>query len=45
MNKVVDDIINNHIHTLPIYLLYLPDMRLVHRSAVKELINPGINET
>jgi len=36
--------VDNYIHTLPIYLLYLPDMRLVHRSAVKDLINPGIDE-
>jgi hypothetical protein len=41
----VDNIVSDYIYNnLPIYLLYLPDMRLVHRSAVKELINLGINE-
>jgi hypothetical protein len=40
----VDNFIGNHIHNdLPIYLLYLPDMRLVHRSTVKQLIQPSIN--
>jgi len=41
----VDNIVSDYIYNnLPIYLLYLPDMRLVHRNAVKELINLGINE-
>ena len=40
----MDHIVNNHVHNnLPIYLLYLPDMRLVRRSIVKTLIGPAIN--
>ena len=38
------DIVGTHIHNnLPIYLLYLSDMRLVHRSTVKQLIQPAID--
>jgi len=40
----VNNLVSNHIHNnLPIYLLYLPDMRLVHRSTVKTLIQPAID--
>jgi Heterokaryon incompatibility protein (HET) len=41
----VDGLVNNHIHNnLPIYLLYLPDMSLVHRSTIKQLIQPAIQD-
>jgi hypothetical protein len=40
----VDNLVSKHIHNnLPIYLLYLPDMKLVHRSSVKQLIEPAID--
>ena len=40
----MDNLVSNHIHNnLPIYLLYLPDMRLVHRSTIKTLIQPAID--
>jgi Heterokaryon incompatibility protein (HET) len=40
---VVDNVVDNYIHnTLPIYLLYLPEMRLVHRSDINQLLQPGI---
>jgi hypothetical protein len=41
----VDNFLSSHIHNnLPIHLLYLLDMRLVHRSALKVLIQPAIND-
>jgi Heterokaryon incompatibility protein (HET) len=39
----VDGLVSNHIHNnLPIYLLYLPQMHLVHRSDIEKLVQPAI---